>query len=203
MASPIGKFPELAKAYASSFEQPERQLSMAADEFNTGVTVENAKASASQKLQELRDQVDPSKYQVVRKADGGYDFFDPQGNQIDIATYSERTGARPVDVLKDSENPIDMQYLRDYDLLQDYIQAHFDKDQAKVSEYQKNEPRLKQVKTPEELIELFKRSYRRYYVPRTQDSSAWGQRPGGPLFSNPSASTGGLDLQSLVEQYGG
>lgn len=200
--SPIGSYPELAKAYASSFERPAARLGIAADEHNTDVSVANRKADLQAKVQKMKDLQDPNKYKVVQKEDGGYDFFDPEGNQVDIATYATQTGQRPADIVKDSMNPIDIQYVRDHDLLQDYLQAHFDNNQEEIQKFQENDPRLKSVKSPEELIEYFKKTYQRYYVPRTQDADAWGRRPSGPLFSRPD--TGDTtSLQSLLQGLGG
>src|SRR5690606_16942951 len=72
-----------------------------------------------------------------------------------------------------------------------------------IKQFQQNDPRLAQIQSPEELINYFKQAYQRYYVPRSVDPNAWGQRPGGPMFSRPSSGGGGVTLQSLVEQYGG
>lgn len=198
MASPIGSYPEIAKAYASSFEAGDRGLRVAGDKYNTGVTVANQRDAASSKLSMLKDMKDPNKYKKVRKEDGGFDFFDPTGKQVDIATYSRNTGIRPSDVLGDSENPIDIQYLRDKDNLQKYIQAYYDKDEETINDYKKNEPRLANIKTPDELIKLFKQSYQRYYVPRTQDPNAWGQNPGESLLRQTPASAAPAGWEQIL-----
>lgn len=190
--SPLGNFPELAKAYASSFARIGNQTKSAGDEYNTGIQVEAAeaqrKAELEAKAQRLKDLADPTKYQVKRKEDGGFDFFDPEGQQIDIATYSQRTGVRPVDVLKSSDNPIDQQYLQDYDRLQTYMQALRDKDTETLDAMRRGDERLKDFDDAggiDRLLQLFKQSYNRYYTPRNVDPRAWGQRPGTALFGNP------------------
>jgi hypothetical protein len=90
----------------------------------------NAATAAKQKLQDINDRLlqikdlqDPSKYQQVRTKDGGFSYFDPSGKQISIQQYSQATGKLPSDILKGSDNTLDHQYLNDYKQLEDFINA--------------------------------------------------------------------------------
>lgn len=80
-------------------------------------------AARQAQIQKLQDGMDPSKYQKLRKDDGGFQFLSPDGKEIDIDTYAKRTGQRRVDVLKDSENPLDQQFIYDWSQMNDLNQA--------------------------------------------------------------------------------
>lgn len=82
-----------------------------------------AQAARSAKIKELEDMMDPGKYQRVRKDDGGFAFFDPSGKEIGIDTYTKRTGLRAAEVLKDSDNPLDRQYVNDYNNMNQLMNA--------------------------------------------------------------------------------
>ena len=179
-SSPLGSFPELAKLYQSTFQLPQSTAGAGALGNIAKQQVEEQKAAAQARKQQLANKLDPSKYEVRAKDDGGYDFFDPEGNQIDIATYAQFTGKRPVDVLKDSQNPIDVQYVEDYKNLQDFMQAVVNQRTEVVKAFTDKEDALKKYSTPgglDKLISDFKKYYQRYYVPRTAQPEAWGIRP--------------------------
>lgn len=187
--SPLGNFPELAKLYESSFQLPLSNAATQVQAANTGVTVANQKAAEEAAIraesQRIQDESDPKKYQVVRKEDGGFDFFDPSGNQIDIATYTQKTGQRTIDVIKDSENPIDIQYVNDYQNLQDYVGALQNGDREKLDAIRQASPELSKYDGKggvDKLIKDFKNYYQRYYVTRQQNPQAWGTRPNQNLF---------------------
>lgn len=189
--------PEVQAAFSPAFGAQQARGDIQSQEYNLNVTEANRKEALRQQAQRLQDQTDPSKYQVVRKDDGGYDFFDPEGNQIDIATYAQRTGLKPADIIKDSENPIDRQYYNDYNNLQKFIDAIVSKDRDTVEQFTATDPNLKSyVDKPggvDELIRKFRESYRRYYVTRQQDPAAWGQRPSRVVVPTPQSDTLGLD----------
>lgn len=187
---PTSIYPELGQFYASRFAAPAQELRLGGEAYNAKVNEENRKLDAEAALRKAQDKTDPSKYRRVRKDDGGFDFFDPDGNQIDIATYASVTGDRPVDIVKDSENPIDTQYLEDWSNLQDYISAIRDGDQEVVDAMRKDQPALAQYDSEggiDSLLQEFKNYYKRYYVSRKQDPNAWGTRPGNSLFRSRSA----------------
>lgn len=193
-ASPLGasSAPELALLHQSGFQLPQSNAATGAQAYNTNVTVANQKQAAQAHVEalkarakEIADATDPKNYTVKRKEDGGFDFFDPKGQQIDIATYTSKTGQKASDVLKDSENPIDIQYVADKKNLEDLINAIVNKDSAKLDSYKQLAEAegisdLTKMK-PQEVIDQFKKHYERYYVPRTQDPAAWGKTPSPQL----------------------
>lgn len=186
--SPLGasNAPELAKLYQSGFQLPQ---ATGATNAAGNIASQELTAASSKKSNPLAD---INNYKFVQKPDGGYDFYDPAGQQVDIATLANRTGAKPADVLKDSQNPIDIQYRNDYKNLQDYVNAVLSKDTAKIKAYQKAEPALQQYTDKggvHKLIEQFQQSYERYYVPRSINPNAWGANvPNNPIV--PTAQTG-------------
>lgn len=112
-ASPLGNFPELSKLYSTPAELAKVQLSDAAPNYNTGVQVANAQAAASAAGQ--------GKYQQIQKPDGGYAFYDPNGNEISASEYAAAHNMSPADLLKNSMNPIDKAFIQDYNQLNQYI----------------------------------------------------------------------------------
>lgn len=184
-ASPIGYYPEIAQAYEASFGRQGRQTQIAGDEYNTGVRAEaeaaQRKADLEARAQKLQDMTDPGKYQKVKKEDGGFDFIDPEGNQVDIATLSQRTGTKALDWIKDSENPIDIQYLNDYSNLQDFMSAVLSKDKKKIDSFTSTDKNLQRYTKGrggvDQLLRDFKKSYQRYYTPRSVNAQAWGKAP--------------------------
>jgi hypothetical protein len=152
-----------------------------------------AAALAKQKAEDLSD---PKKYRQVKKADGGFDWFDPEGNQVDIATLTQRTQTKPADWLSDSENPVDIQYLEDNKNLNDYIKAKLSKNQKKIQAYEEAQPDLAQYQGQggaHDLISRFQKTYERYYVPRTANPNAWGTNPG----NNPVVRSSAVDPYAL------
>lgn len=144
--------------------------------------VEAQKRAAALAAQKQQDLSDYDKYRKVEKEDGGFDFFDPEGNQIDIATLSQRTGKKPQEIIKDSKNPIDIQYRTELGNLNGLLQALANKDEKRknfyISEAAKDgidlKPYLKDKGKGKELLDAFYQSFKRYYVPQSQNPTAWG-----------------------------
>lgn len=197
-ASPLGasNAPELAQLYGSSFQLP---LASAGAQAAGNIAAQQVKeAEQAKQHKDLLGNI--QNYKIVQKQDGGYDFFDPDGQQVDIATLAQRTGVKPQDVLKDSQNPIDIQFRNDYSNLQDYINAVLSKDTKKVDAYQQADQQLKQYTDKggvDRLIKEFQLAYQRYYVPRTQNPQAWGYNvPQNPIVPTAQSSAFGLDSSS-------
>lgn len=184
--APASPYSDIAALYAPEFQAMQSEAGGQAIVGGAQAQKEAATRAAAQKKEREADLSDPSKYRVVKKEDGGFDFFAPDGSQVDIATLSSRTSTKPSDWIKDSENPIDIQYMNDYANLQDYVSAVLSKDKKKVDEYRAGSPQLSQYDDRggiDRLIEQFQKSYNRYYVP-----SKWGESPGGPVV--PTRQTG-------------
>lgn len=126
-ASPLGNFPELAAMYQSSFQLPLSQAQAGYQAGQDQVTVENQKkaAAAAEAAAKKRESAfaDPSKWQRVQRADGGYGFYDPDGKEVSAIQYAQVVKKRPSDVLSDSQNPIDIQYIQDSKNLAAYYKA--------------------------------------------------------------------------------
>jgi len=108
-ASPLGSFPELAAMYRSSFQLPLSTAQTGSQIQADQTTVANQKAAQS-----------ASNYQVVKRPDGGFGFYDPSGKEISAADYATATGKNLTDVLKNSDNPIDKRFVQDYNDLNNY-----------------------------------------------------------------------------------
>lgn len=114
-------------------------------------------AARKAQMQSLADKLDPSKYRRERKADGGFAFFDPDGKEIGVDRYAQMTGMRLVDILKDSENPIDQEYINDWSNMNTLAQAMYNGDQETVSAFIAQNPGLKDRKPEDLMIELIKK----------------------------------------------
>lgn len=114
-------------------------------------------AARQAQMRKISDKLDPSKYRQERKADGGFAFYDPDGNEIGIDRYTQMTGQRLVDVLKDSENPIDQEYINDYMNMNSLAQAMYNGDQDTVNSFVSQNPILKDRKPEQLMIELIRK----------------------------------------------
>lgn len=98
-----------------------------------GKELDEADEAARQaRIASLKNKLDPGKYQRIRKEDGGFKFLDPDGVEIGIDRYSAVTGMRPAEILKDSDNPIDRQFVNDYQNMNSIMEAAFNGDEATV-----------------------------------------------------------------------
>lgn len=198
--------PELAALYQSSFQLPQSQGAVSAQANVAAEQVAAAKKAAAEAEQRQKDLSDPSKYRQVQNKNGGYDFYDPNGNQVDIATLSAKTGTKPADWLKDSQDPTDVQYKNDYSNLQKFMDAVTSKDKKTVDAFTSTDSNLKKYTQSKgglhNLMQDFYNSYQRYYVPRSQDPQAWGRIPGSPLVPTSQGSSS-TDLQGLISQLSG
>lgn len=124
-----------------------------------------AKEAARQaQIRALQDSMDPSKYQKRRKDDGGFAFFSPDGKEIDIDTFAKRTGERRADILKDSENPIDQQYIHDWSTMNDITQAAYEGDTGTIDALKTKYPNVFQENiTPQTMAEKLMRQYPHIY----------------------------------------
>ena len=157
--SPLGNFPELAKMYGSSFQLPQIQAAGNATANLAGDVAAKQQTDAKAAAQAKADLMDPSKYTQLPKKDGGYAFLDPNGQEVSAYQYARITGQSLDKILGQSENPIDQGFVQDYTNLQDYLKAWVNKDQAAITAFQTDNPSLKDVKTPQQLTELFKQHY--------------------------------------------
>lgn len=119
--SPLGSFPELQKLYDLTAGLPMSSQQVAGDSYNAAVTVENQRKAQAAAQAAAEAKKDPSNYRRIPKSDGGYAFVDPDGNELSAFEYARIVGKSPVEVLKDSLNPIDKRFAQDYKQLEAYI----------------------------------------------------------------------------------
>lgn len=83
----------------------------------------NAVADLKDKLQQAKDMQDPSKFSIQKAQDGGLRYFDPMGKPISLSQYTQVTGKNPSDILKNSDNMLDKQYVNDYKNMEGIVNA--------------------------------------------------------------------------------
>lgn len=148
-------------------------------------------AARSAAMQRLQDKLDPSKYRTVRKDDGGFDFLDPEGNKIDVSTYAKVTGQRLVDILKDSENPIDQEYINDWSNMNTLAQAMYNNDGETVTSFIEQNKNLKGMKPQDLMMELVRKYPHLYRAGKYSDTLANREKNAFSYNSNfPSSGTG-------------
>jgi hypothetical protein len=190
-----GSVPEIAATYQGAYQAPIARGQADAAVYNSGVTAENQQIDTRIAAQQAEARTDKSKYQMVKRKDGGYGFYDPTGKEISAYEYANIMGTTPDKVLSDSENPIDIGYRQDYADLNAYLQASLAKSTDKDAKALWDEMnRVVYVDTgmklwtlkPQAVIEKFKQQYPTVYGMKRRGV------PAGQLFMpvvNPSQSS--------------
>ncbi len=203
-ASPLGSFPELAKFFANTFQSPTRQAGLSAYATNNDINVGNQRAGAASAVAAQRaaladklnrlDPSNPDNYQKIAKNDGGYDFLDPAGNKLTVQQYaqaqSKLTGKQvdPSQVLSDSKNSLDQQYVNDHTNLEKLINYSLGGDVKKRDDLALQlggQPLVDLVKkgkiTPDQLIKQFMSYYPHIYGGQNAGALTDQIRPSGTL----------------------
>lgn len=124
---------------------------------------EAAEAARQAAMQKIKDKLDPSKYRAEKdREDGGYSFYDPDGNQIGIDRFSAVTGVDPAKILANSDNPFDLQYVNDYNNTRDLVTAIQNGDVDTINAFRAENKNLDQMK-PEDLMRELIRKYPHIY----------------------------------------
>lgn len=126
-----GQYADIDKAFESTFQQPVVNAVGAGVQDRAQVANDNVEAQARAELDKLkeriqaeRDKADPTKYQkVVNVNDGGYDFYDPEGNKISPIDYARVTGKPILDVMDKSGRQSDEDFRLDYEAMIDLNSA--------------------------------------------------------------------------------
>lgn len=125
-------------------------------------------------LQTEADKTDPTRYRAVIKDDGGYDFYDPEGSQIDIKQYSQATNKHITDVLKNSQNPEDRNFVNNYKNVQDLVEIlaagdedakkkFFKKDKIAKQQYEQLSTQLGRDADYKDVVRQFRSGYGKFF----------------------------------------
>lgn len=140
---------------------------------------EAARAEAITKAKSEVDALDPKNFKMTPSDDGGYNFYDGAGNAISVNDFARATGARPEELLKDSQNPNDQKFVRDHQVVQNLVNAMVNQDSKALgvlrSQYIYKDDKGNTVdpigsildqyrgKTPQDLIKDFKNHWGSMY----------------------------------------
>lgn len=127
-----------------------------------------ARAAEADRANQIEDKLDPSKARMVPKEDGGYEFYDGSGEKINVFRFSRITGARPDEILKDSYNPRDQQFVQDYSTLRQFTSAWANGDNETLAKMRAADPDtfnrlVTEYKSPSEVIAAFQNQYQEYF----------------------------------------
>ncbi len=135
--------PEIAQAQASSFQLPQSNAGANAIGQQADMDVKAAEEAAAYEEKRKAAMLDPNRYSQLPKEDGGYTFLDPEGNEISAHDYARVTGKSVDSILADSENPIDMGFIEDYNNLRDFLSAVQNNDTETRDAIMADNPELK------------------------------------------------------------
>lgn len=164
IGAPKTSMPELASYFKASAMDPTLSAGLSGSATATSQAVktkeeqeEAARQARAAALQQEAENLDPSNFRKVRKADGGFAFYDPSGKQISINDYAAVTGDRRADILSDSENPVDLEYINDYNNMNELAQAMYNGDTATIQQFAKENGNYAQAKPQDLMKELIKK----------------------------------------------
>lgn len=154
-----------------------------------------ARAAHSARIKAIEDMNDPKKYQKVKKPDGGFDYFDPLGKKISVATYARVQGKNPQDILKDSENELDKQFLQDYERVAELRRIRATGDVEALKKIEKKYPGTSKAiegLTADQLAEDLFRNYPNIFQEENVNASPRAQlrAPGQNLLQAPQGQRG-------------
>lgn len=150
-----------------------------------------ARAEAQAQAQAKIDELNPKNFRMEPADDGGYNFYDGKGDKISVYDYARATGARPEELLKDSNNPNDQKFVRDHAVVQSLVNAMVNQDTQAIgvlrSQYMYTDDQGNKVdpigtmldqyrnKTPQDMIKDFR--------------NHWGSMYGGKSSTNQNGQT--------------
>lgn len=123
----------------------------------------------STRLDEIQKLQDPKNYTFKPSPDGGLNFFDPLGKPITIGQYVKVTGDDPASILKNSNSSQDLQYVHDYNQLQDLVNSSLQGKTAYEKQLQTLEEQYPGIKDSlkgiptQQLIQAFQGHYPNVY----------------------------------------
>lgn len=144
------------------------------DEANAKLALQQEQDKADALAKAKEDMQDPSKYREELDEKGGYQFFDPAGNKIDVKQYSAVTGKHITDILKKSQNPEDQEFVRNYNNVEkigQILQAGSKDDRDKFfkdnpdaqTDYDLLKKKLKREPTFGDIVGTFRKGYPQYF----------------------------------------
>jgi len=142
---------------------------------------QEAEAARQAEARRLQDRMDPSKYRMQRKDDGGFDFFDPEGNPISVQEFAKVTGRTAAEVLAKSENPFDIQFINDYASTRNLIDAIQTGDTEIIGQYVKDDNGIDPKSTASDIMQELIRKYPHIYGGGNYGQS-FSQSNNRPLF---------------------
>lgn len=186
-------YPEISQMNAIGTQMPTSTGLANASVGEAEAQVARQKVAASLAEQKAADLADPKKYRQVKNATGGYDFYDPDGSKIDVATLTQRTQTKPSDWLSDSEDAGDIQYINDTKNLQGLLQAVASKDAAALAQYRQgfvdNEmPDITKMNV-QDILDKYKTYYKKYYTSGFSQASSSNPVVPSPQTANPMSLT--------------
>lgn len=161
-------------------------------------------------IEHEKDQLDPSKYQLTKNADGSVTAINSMGQKVDIGTYAALTGQNPAEALQKAgaTDEASQKFITAYNNLQTYVQdqiaAKNGDEQAKiaVNEFQKANPGLQNLELGQ-LQSAFMQQYGSYFgAPSANNQNALQQQGVNPTITsrnNPGVSSPYYELQAYPQ----
>lgn len=136
LPGPESSIPELTAANRAAFNEGlvDQQVQAGLQQDQAAIDRQEEMARREQEMQ------DPRNYQIVRTPTGGMRFIDPSGNEVTVRDYARVSGQTPAEVLEQSQDPQDQQFVEDYKNMQTTINALYNEDAGALQQMQSRDP---------------------------------------------------------------
>ena len=180
-ASPMGETQEIQNIQQMHTPRFQAQATgQAADALGQQAAVEgqhaqeDAEIARAQETAELEDKIDaltnPDRWEAIPIQGGGYDFRDGTGEPVTPVEYARATNQRVTDIIGDSQDPLDQEFLRDYEFVKDLGDVFARGNREDYEQMKEKYPEMwERSQTPEDydtyddLLYDFKREYPEYF----------------------------------------
>lgn len=136
LPGPESSIPELTAANRAAFNEGLVSQQAQAGSQQDQVVIDRQE-EAARREQEMQD---PRNYQIVRTPTGGMRFIDPSGNEVTVRDYARVSGQTPAEVLEQSQDPQDQQFVEDYKNMQTTINALYNEDAGALQQMRARDP---------------------------------------------------------------
>lgn len=154
----------------------------AVDEAAIARAAAAANANAEEKKQAIRDKMaadlaDPANYIKQVAADGGWNFYKPDGTPISVLEYSRVVGKQVPDVLSGSQNYKDSEFADSYKSLLDYGKSMMIGDAESIKAFKESKNGKDFLSRPENknqtyatVVAAFNKNFEKYLQPNQTDT---------------------------------
>lgn len=124
------------------------------------------RAALQQEIDDLNGRLDPGQYTVTPTDSGGLSFTNGAGEEVSARDYAALTGQTLAEVLRDSNDPNDIQFVQDYNDVNELVRAMVTQDTEFLAQLKTFDPDRYEAlidRSPEDIRLAFQTYYGSYY----------------------------------------